>query len=148
EEPMTALRVAVTADLHWGQNPRGDQATIALRDFLRAQPPDLLLLAGDQGTADHFDECLALFADLSCKKALVPGNHDLWVEEQDPRGDSLTVYQQHLPRVCAAHGFHYLDASPLFLDGRTDWQSVHPHGTDCQSVLPQPLAVVGTINWY
>jgi 3',5'-cyclic AMP phosphodiesterase CpdA len=123
-----ACRLAVTADLHWGQNPRGDQATLALRDFLLAQPPDLLLLAGDQGTAGHFDECLALFRDLPCPKALVPGNHDLWVQEGDSRGDSLTVYREHLPRVSAAHGFHYLDAGPLFLaDGP---------------------AVVGTINWY
>src|SRR5262249_30611769 len=62
-------------------------------------------------------------------KALVPGNHDIWVEADDPRGDSLTVYREHLPAACAAHGFHYLDAGPL--------------------LLPEAdLAVVGTINWY
>src|SRR5438132_14213303 len=100
-----ALRLAVTADLHWGHGPRGDRASLLLRDFLLSHPPDVLLLAGDQGTREHFDQCLELFADLRCVKALVPGNHDLWVEDNDPRGDSLSVYQQHLPRVCAAHGF-------------------------------------------
>ena len=122
------LRLAVTADLHWDHGDAGDEATRLLRDFLAADPPDVLLLGGDLGTQDNFDACLALFADLPCRKALVPGNHDLWVLPDDERGDSLTVYRDHLPAVCEAQGFHYLDAGPLLL------------GDD--------LAVVGSINWY
>jgi hypothetical protein len=59
----------------------------------------------------------------------VPGNHDIWVEESDRRGDSLQVYREHLPKLCAEHGFHYLDAGPLLLPGAE-------------------LGVVGSINWY
>ncbi len=81
------LRLAVTADLHWGHNERGDAATLALRDFLAERPPDLLVLAGDVGTAQHFAECLTVFAELPCRRALVPGNHDVWVVPDDPRGD-------------------------------------------------------------
>jgi 3',5'-cyclic AMP phosphodiesterase CpdA len=125
----TPLRLAVTADLHWGHHRQGDEATRALRDALRAEPPDVLLLAGDVGTGDHFDGCLALFADLPGRKALVPGNHDLWVEDGDARGDSLQVYREHLPAVCAAHGFHYLDRGPLLLPDAG-------------------LAVAGSVNWY
>jgi predicted phosphohydrolase len=96
---------------------------------LRAHPPDVLVLAGDVGAADHFAECLALFDDLPGRKALVPGNHDIWVETDDSRGDSLAVYRQHLPRLCTAHSFHYLDQGPLY--------------------LPEAdLALVGSINWY
>ncbi len=124
-----SLRLAVTADLHWGHGPRGDQATLALRDFLRAEPPDLLLLGGDQGTQNHFAECLELFADLPGRKALVPGNHDLWVEEKDARGDSLQVYAKHLPEVCSRYGFHYLDHGPLV-------------------VHEASLAIAGSVNWY
>jgi predicted phosphohydrolase len=124
----TSLRLAVTADLHWGHR-HGDDATRLLCDFLHQEPPDLLLLAGDLGSIHHFDECLALFADLPCRKALVPGNHDIWVEQSDNRGDSLDVYRRHLPRVSAAHGFHYLDHGPL--------------------LLPEAdLALAGSINWY
>jgi len=123
------MRVAVTADLHWGHNATGDAATRELVEHLRRQPPDLLLLGGDIGTGEHFAGCLDLFADLACPKALVPGNHDLWVGNDDPRGDSLQVYQEHLPQLCAAHGFHFLDRSPL-------------------TFPEQKLAVVGTINWY
>ncbi len=122
------MRIAITADLHWGHR-RGQEATELLRRFLRDQPPDLLLLAGDVGVRADFEGCLALFDDLACRKALVPGNHDIWVEEGDPRGDSLALYHEHLPRLAAAHGFHYLDHGPL--------------------LLPEAgLAVVGSINWY
>ena len=123
------MRIAVTADLHWGHNAAGDAATRELVEHVRQQPPDLLLLGGDVGTADHFESCLQLFGALACPKALVPGNHDLWVGDDDPRGDSLHVYQEHLPQLCAAHGFHYLDHAPLMFP-------------------EQRLAVVGTINWY
>src|SRR5262245_43916159 len=112
---MKPLRLAVTADLHWGQNPRGDQATSLLVEALHERPVDVLILGGDQGSADHFGECLALFADLPAAKAVVPGNHDLWVETDDSRGDSLQVYDAHLPAVCAKHNFHYLDGGPLLL---------------------------------
>lgn len=127
---MKPLRIAVTADLHYGgARGRGDEATRLLAAFLYDQPPDVLILAGDIGHVEHFDQCLTLFDNLSVIKALVPGNHDVWVERDDSRGDSLTVYREHLPRVCAAHGFHYLDGGPLFLPD-------------------SGLALVGTMNWY
>lgn len=125
----TTLRLAVTADLHWGIHGSGDAATALLIAALRADPPDLVVLVGDVGAAHHFGECLALFDELPCRKALVPGNHDIWVTEEDPRGDSLEVYQHDLPRVCAAHDFQYLDQRPL--------------------LLPEAdVALVGSINWY
>jgi predicted phosphohydrolase len=126
---MKPLRLAVTADLHWRHRPQGDAATLALRDYLLANPPDVLLLGGDQGTVAYFGECLQQFADLKCVKALVPGNHDIWVELDDERGDSFLVYHFQLPRVCAEHGFHFLDHGPL--------------------VLPDSgLSIVGSMNWY
>src|SRR6202041_206496 len=60
-QPMTTLRLAITADLHFGHNPRGDVATQQLHDALLQEPPDLLLLGGDIGTDQHFGECLAVF---------------------------------------------------------------------------------------
>src|SRR5262245_41341725 len=109
------LRLAVTADLHWGINRAGDAATRRLVEFLRSAPPDVLVLAGDVGAGDEFEPCLALFADLPGRKALVPGNHDIWVRADDARGDSLQVYERHLPRLCTDYGFHYLDQGTLLL---------------------------------
>lgn len=124
------FRIALTADLHYGtRHTAGADATQALIADLFADPPDLLVLAGDIGAGDEFERCLDLFADLPSQKALVPGNHDIWVRYDDPRGDSLAVYRDYLPRIAAERGFHYLDHGPL--------------------VLPDVgLAVVGSINWY
>ena len=123
------MRLAITADLHWGIRPAGDQATRLLIEYLTAEPPDVLVLAGDVGAGGDFAKCLTLFDQLNCGKALVPGNHDIWVEENDPRGDSLQVYQEHLPKLCTEHGFHYLDHAPL--------------------IFPEAgLAIAGSINWY
>lgn len=123
-----SLRIAITADLHWGHRV-GASAVRLLASFLHAEPPDVLVLAGDLGVGLMFGDCLRLFADLPCRKALVPGNHDVWVRDDDPRGDSLSVYRDHLPRVSADFGFHYLDAGPLLLPDAG-------------------LALAGTMNWY
>jgi len=123
------LRLAVTADLHWGLRKSGDDATALLVEFLRVEPPDVLVIAGDIGSGSHFGSALALFDSLACVKALVPGNHDIWVEEADGRGDSLQVYREYLPRLAAEHGFHYLDQKPLLFPDAG-------------------LGLVGSINWY
>ena len=124
------FRIAATADLHYNsRHTNGTEATLALVADLHANPPDLLLLAGDIGAGEDFERCLDLFAELPGQKALVPGNHDIWVRSGDPRGDSLAVYREHLPQAAHDRGFHYLDMGPL--------------------ILPNVgLAIVGSMNWY
>src|SRR5262245_42773652 len=123
-----ALRIAVTADLHWGHHARGLEATRLLVSYLEAHPPDVLVLAGDIGTGVLFGDGLLQFARVPCRKALVPGNHDIWVPLEAER-DSLALYREDLPRAAAMHGFHYLDDGPL--------------------LLPEAdVALVGSINWY
>src|SRR5260370_940530 len=90
---LMPLTLAITADLHWGHR-KGAEATQLLSAYLHAHPPDVLLLAGDIGTGNAFGECLALFADLPCVKALVPGNHDIWAAPKNPPFDSLDLYQR------------------------------------------------------
>src|SRR5262245_59523064 len=109
------MRIAVTADLHWGHNRLADDATRLLCHHLQADPPDLLLLGGDIGTGPHFRDCLDFLRALECQKALVPGNHDLWVINGDERGDSMALYEHHLPETCRHFDVHYLDRGPLIL---------------------------------
>jgi predicted phosphohydrolase len=85
-------------------------------------------VAGDVGTGTHFPACLDQFAGLPCRKALVPGNHDVWVAPDAPH-DSQYLYGVELPRLAAERGFHYLDGGPLVLPG-------------------EDLALVGSMNWY
>lgn len=120
------LSLAITADLHWGHR-KGAEATRRLAAYLHQRPPDVLVLAGDIGTGSLFEDCLRLFAGLPSRKALVPGNHDLWCGEDGP--DSLELFERVLPEAAARQGFHYLDRGPL--------------------LVPEAnLALVGTINWY
>jgi predicted phosphodiesterase len=123
------MRIALTADLHWGIRTAGDAATVQLVDDLKREPVDLIILAGDLGAGDDFERCLEQFADLRGQKALVPGNHDIWVTSNDVRGDSWQVYNEHLPNLCRHFGFHYLDHRPL--------------------LFPEAdFAIVGSMNWY
>jgi predicted phosphohydrolase len=127
---MDSLSIAVTADLHWGtRHETGRRATLDLVAHLAESPHDVLILAGDVGAGDDFERCLELFDGLPSKKALVPGNHDLWVNGSDTRGDSLAVFREVLPRLSREHSFAYLDQENLLLPDHD-------------------LAVVGTINWY
>jgi predicted phosphohydrolase len=128
--PPKPLRIALTADLHFGtRHTAGHRATLDLVARLAEQSPDLLILAGDIGAGDDFERCLASFDQLPCLKAAVPGNHDIWVRSHDSRGDSLDLYERVLPAICKEHGFQYLDQDPL--------------------LLPESdLAIVGSMNWY
>jgi 3',5'-cyclic AMP phosphodiesterase CpdA len=123
------LTLAITADLHWGINESGDAATRDLISDLAEHPPDLLIVAGDIGAGEDFERCLRLFESFPNRKALVPGNHDIWVTSDDRRGDSWELYSKVLPALSARFGFHYLDHGPL--------------------VVPEAdLAIVGSMNWY
>lgn len=121
------MRLAVTADLHWGLDPTGDAASRALARWVHELSPDLFALAGDVGEGDDFSRCLDLFSGLRCPRLVVPGNHDLWVREAP--ASSLERYQVELPDLAKASGFHYLDRQPIF----------SPDGA---------VAIVGSINWY
>jgi predicted phosphodiesterase len=125
---MAKPKLAITADLHWGL-PKCQPGNLALIHALRENPPDLLLVGGDQGADTHFTECLDALATIGCPIGLVAGNHDIWVRAEDSRGDSWRVFNQLLPEECRKRGFHNLDQGP--------W------------ILPQfDLAIVGTMNWY
>lgn len=125
---MNSPKIAITADLHWGL-PKCEAANTALVESLRKNPPDLLLVGGDQGAEFHFTDCLKALATIGCPVGLVAGNHDIWVRSEDTRGDSWRVFDELLPLECARHQFHYLDHGPWLLP---EWD----------------LAIVGTMNWY
>ena len=83
---------------------------------------------GQTGEAPSAVTSSPVFRPLPPVKALVPGNHDLWVS-QEAAHDSLDLYQRLLPDAAARQGFHYLDEEPLFLPD-------------------VDLAIVGSVNWY
>ncbi len=121
------MRLAVTADLHWGHHPRGDEATRELGRKVAELQPDAFAIAGDVGTGDEFAWCLEALQGVAPLCWVLPGNHDLWTDDASPA--SLELYEERLPRMAAECGYQYLDLQPY----------VDPSGR---------LAVLGSMNWY
>lgn len=124
---MSGLTVAVTADLHFGLSPEGDRATRRLLERLEADPPDVLILAGDTGVRESMEKGLRVFRHLPSVKLLTAGNHDLWAVGEG--GDSLEIYSHEIAETASDAGFRYLDDGPWIAPDRS-------------------LAVVGSVNWY
>jgi len=121
------IRVAATADVHWGLSPEGDRATMAIVRRLEKDPPDVLVLAGDTGVGEAMEKGLRVFRHIPCQKLLIAGNHDLWAMEEEL--DSLEVYSHDIARAAEDAEFKYLDDEPWVAPDRS-------------------LALVGSVNWY
>ncbi|MCZ6603406.1 MAG: metallophosphoesterase [Planctomycetota bacterium] len=119
------MRIAITADLHWGSKEQGDASTRTLIRDLREEDPDVLILAGDIGSGrqETIHQCLDLFSDFSARLLFVAGNHDIWTTD----GDSEQIFRETLPEIGKEHGFHYLEGCPVTIDG---------------------VGIAGTMGWY
>ncbi len=104
----------LTSDLHYGVNPSGNAATAKLAAELqkRAQPEDVLVLAGDIAAGDAaLAHCLSLFAGFPGRKCYVLGNHDIWSEM-----DEAEVRIWMAANALRWHGFAPLDGDePLII---------------------------------
>ena len=106
------MEVAFTSDLHVDANPQGCEL---LFQALDAQPPDVLILAGDV-THDltQLQDTLAGLRDAAPHRLFVPGNHELWCEEGETSEDR---YVQAIPALCRAAGWVPLHVEPFALGG-------------------------------
>lgn len=119
------MKLLVTADLHYDIQ-RSREPTERLAEQICQHPADALVIAGDTASQDLaiLEDCLRLFDGFRGAKAMVAGNHDLWVSEG---GDSLKRLDEELPAVCQQFGFHLLETGPLVVGD---------------------AALVGNIGWY
>lgn len=118
------MKILVTADLHF-DIARSRGPTLELAASVCESNADALLIVGDLAGADTeiLEACLKEFAGFGGARMFVAGNHDVWT-----RGESsLARYDEVLPRIAKAHGFHCLDHGPFYLDD---------------------VAFVGTMGWY
>lgn len=104
------MRILITADLHYRPSQR--EAFVAFADWVAAQRPDCLVVAGDVGHPLRlFRRALQLFAGLDCPKLLLAGNHDLYRGESDSR----TLWESALPEATRAEGFVWLEDEVVVL---------------------------------
>ncbi len=119
------MKVIALADLHYNI-PRCREHVQEQARAVCQKGGDVLVIAGDTASTEihFFEDALRLFQDFPGRKLLVSGNHDVWVLAAE---DSRKRYEQTLPDICRGHGFEYLDAGPVVIDG---------------------TAFVGTMGWY
>ena len=116
--------IVVTSDLHLGITKA--EPIQALAAAIAAEQPDLTVLAGDLGEGlARIRECLALFASLPGRVAVLAGNHDVWSFRGGP--SSQRMWEEYLPAVVR-------DAGMLWLEDES-WRAGE-------------LAVAGSLAWY
>jgi hypothetical protein len=121
---MTAVKLAVTSDLHLPVTPVEKLAGLARA--MAESSPDAVVIAGDlaESLAD-FSRVLALFRkELVCPVAVIPGDVDFWAR---PPYDSRRLWTELLPKAAADAGCVWLEGASLKLG---------------------QVAVAGTVGWY
>lgn len=107
------MRVLAVADLHYDEQTRGRVAALA-RAVCEASA-DVLVVAGDCAAdgPELVPKVLGLLSGFSGPRLLVPGNHDLWQDQQP--FETWRIYDEIIPEMAAAYGFHYLDHGAFLL---------------------------------
>lgn len=107
------MRIVALADPHFDAAARPRMR--ALAETVRATEADVLVLAGDCAAEgpELIPEVLDLLAAFNGPRLMVPGNHDLWQAELP--FETARIYEQTIPEIAAAHGFHLLDREPFVL---------------------------------
>ncbi len=125
------MKIAFISDLHVDISPESFKLIDHIIGRLLAIKPDMFIVAGDiAANTQKFEKTLNKFSSLSCKKLLVAGNHDIWIDSPSSlkRGiHSEIKYREILPQICKRNDFLYLGLEPHLIDG---------------------IGFAGTIGWY
>lgn len=107
------MRIVALADPHLDAQSRPRIRAVA--EAVCAAPADVLVLAGDCAAEgpELIPEVLDLLSGFDGPRLMVPGNHDLW--QSTPPFETARLYEEVIPEIAAAHGFHLLDREPYVL---------------------------------
>lgn len=152
--PSRPLNVIVTGDLHYF--PAQRESYLRFAESVRAQQPDCLIIAGDVGHPVRlFRRALQLFADFTCPRLLIAGNHDVYRGEHDSR----TLWEDVLPQVARDEGFVWLENEIITLPLVEPEESVAAASGEASVAAQLPnslkrsapaaqLGICGTMGWY
>ncbi len=142
------MRVLITSDLtHAGQN----QAMLEqLAVEVQENTPDLFLIAGNIGEPlTAFKQNLAFFDRLTCPKALVTGNKDVW--NRNGEVTSLQLWEEMLPEIMRKCNFTWLEQENLIIDrtgicGTSAWYDYSGRDTALGYAPEQYEELKGLVN--
>ena len=121
------LKIAAISDLHILPNEDDYQFLDCIRERVEEIDPDIFVIAGD--ISDYLEvvsKSLEILKGIECSRLYVPGNHDIWFEDNNGPG-SLEKYTRSLDEICQKYGFTYLPNS-IFIEKDT--------------------VFIGSIGWY
>lgn len=124
------MRIGVCSDIHVHRHEQGPRIAELVAHINAQSDLDLLICAGDLSHRTAEVRAFLESVHPGCPRAWVPGNHDVWVIDQESAEDSPEHrYVALFPAMSEAIGWHYLPSGPL--------------------VLPShEIAVVGTTGWF
>ncbi|MGE3537399.1 MAG: metallophosphoesterase [Candidatus Tectimicrobiota bacterium] len=114
------MRIAFTSDLHTDHHAANRAVWEAMVAHLHELEPDVFICCGDVAADEtRFGMTLMALEQVACPKLLVPGNHDVWL--QNPAWVQRGITSQHkyyrlLPALCREAGVHPLWLTPYVLD--------------------------------
>ncbi len=122
------MKIGLVSDLHTDATQANKDLIPFLISAIEAAELDAFILAGDiTSSLTEFYDILDQFnqTQLQCRKLFVPGNHDIWVNENA----KMTSTQKCgiISEICQDHGFHSLIDKPYIEDN---------------------IGFCGTIGWY
>ena len=113
------MRIAFTSDLHTDHHAANRLVWQAMVARLEELAPDIFICCGDVSAEEkQFGMTLMALEQVTCPKLLVPGNHDVWIQNAAWRRRGITSAQKYyrlLPALCRAAGVHPLWLEPYVL---------------------------------
>ncbi len=115
------VKIGYTSDLHVDYSAENRELVSRLAEAADKAKPDVLIIGGDiAASPTDFEWALGCFAELKCRKLVVAGNHDIWIESKTDilnGKDSGAKYRLILPQVASDSGFEFLHKEPVVIDG-------------------------------
>jgi predicted phosphodiesterase len=146
------MKIAFTSDLHVDYSPENRGLIKNLREQLESSNFDVLIVAGDLASnIKDFGWALEQLSDLRCRKLVVAGNHDIWIESKHDiisGKDSGARYLKLLPEIAAQNGFTFMHETALVIDGigfagNMGWFDYSFRNTDFDSTTPFERYAIG-----
>lgn len=114
-------KIAYTSDLHVDYSTENRELVVRLAEAVERAQPDVLIIGGDIAASPaDFGWALQNFAEINCRKLVVAGNHDIWIESKSDilnGKDSGAKYLEILPKVARDNGFECLHKKPVLING-------------------------------
>jgi predicted phosphohydrolase len=111
------MRIAAVSDIHVRPDGSDEDLIARIRDRVEELSPDIFVIAGDiSDNLSSLSETLSALRIPSIPCLLVPGNHDVWFEEDLGIG-SLEKYSREIGDKCKENGFAYLPDDPFLYEG-------------------------------